>query len=363
MKKAILIILAVFFAFMLPGCPAEPQIVYRDRQETDPGAGTGTTPDPDIVAARSALGELIAAGNQLQQADFTSETWHPFSSALRNSTLAYNFAGSSLISLNNAFATLQNAKSGLVTMAEQTFNDERNALHWTIHNATMIDESVHTPETWAPFATALADAIRALETATTAEPLATARVNLLNAQASLMLTPCPQLVREEGFRDLIRELAQRQLDPEHAQAMVDYQISGGWPDPMRGVRGRHLYLLNESIHEANPYLAVDISGHTYQSRHTNKLKEIDFTQITVRRNEFPISFRNRHNSRIDTQFNHRDYVRSIFGLNIGEPQNMFGPRDADCICAPRAFGAESIFTPGPFADVQDAEFEYVQGQE
>ena len=120
--------------------------------------------EPDPVVDKAALDAKIADAEELDEDDYTPETWGPFETALGEAVAVNEDDDATQVQVNEALSELKAKMRALVKVEEDLEPEpdpvvDKAALDETIAEAEELHEDDYTPETWELFATALGNAI------------------------------------------------------------------------------------------------------------------------------------------------------------------------------------------------------------
>ena len=157
------------------------------------GATVAVASDPVMVRVSAgaaavnteALATAVAAAEQLQRMEYTSESWAPFAAALAEARAQWA-SPESQEAVDAALAALTAAQNTLVKAEQPAEKPDTTALAAAVEQAKALSEADYTPESWAPFAAALAVAENELADPQTDETVAAALDALQKAQAALV---------------------------------------------------------------------------------------------------------------------------------------------------------------------------------
>ncbi|BDR55338.1 hypothetical protein KIMH_14490 [Bombiscardovia apis] len=137
-------------------------------------------------ANKTLLQNEVTASSALQQADYTAASWAPFATALAAAQSVLADANTTQNQVDAALTTLQSARSGLVLKPVTN----KTQLQAEINTSVALVQADYTPATWAPFATALADAQSVFaDTDATQQQVDAAYAALHSARTALGIIP------------------------------------------------------------------------------------------------------------------------------------------------------------------------------
>ncbi len=147
------------------------QSVYANAEATEPDVTSATSALEDAQknlvakADKSALQTAIDAAGELDSNAYTEATWAAVATALETANTVLQDANATQQAVDNAAQALNDAVAALETKPVEPVEADKTALKAAVDKADALREADYTPESWAVFAGALADAKAVLTSA------------------------------------------------------------------------------------------------------------------------------------------------------------------------------------------------------
>ncbi|MBW3093139.1 FIVAR domain-containing protein, partial [Bifidobacterium sp. 82T10] len=165
-----------------------------DATQTEVDNATKTLTDAQAglkkAADKTALNKAIADAKTKQQKDYTDDSWDSFAKALAAAETTAAKTDATQAEVDAAEKALTDAANALVKKPEPSKKADKTALDAAVKTAESKKQDAYTPESWTPFAKALADAktVQANADATQTE-VDNATKTLTDAQSALTKKP------------------------------------------------------------------------------------------------------------------------------------------------------------------------------
>ena len=154
------------------------------------------TPAPAEVDT-TALEAAIAEADNLNEADYTADSWAAYQAALQNARTVLE-AKESQEAVNQALSTLNAAKDALVKAEEEPVAINTASLEKAIADAKALKEADYTAESWKALQSALSDARKALEAKESQEAVDNATNSLNKAIKALVKKGSSSVKKTDG---------------------------------------------------------------------------------------------------------------------------------------------------------------------
>lgn len=147
------------------------QSVYANAEATEPDVTSATSALEDAQknlvakADKSALQTAIDAAGELDSNAYTEATWAAVATALETANTVLQDANATQQAVDNAAQALNDAVAALETKPVEPVEADKTVLKAAVDKADALREADYTPESWAVFAGALADAKAVLTSA------------------------------------------------------------------------------------------------------------------------------------------------------------------------------------------------------
>ncbi|WRS27189.1 family 43 glycosylhydrolase [Oscillospiraceae bacterium MB08-C2-2] len=159
----------------------------------------GLALEPGTPADKSALEALVRDASSLKESNYTAETWKVFKAALDDANVVMEKKDATQADVDAAIAALQSAMDSLAE--EPGAPVDKSALEALISDASSLEESDYTAETWKVFKAALDDANAVLEKEGATQADVNAAVAALQAAKDALKETDPgQVIEVESIR-------------------------------------------------------------------------------------------------------------------------------------------------------------------